>query len=159
MTLLEQIQLTINKIRMQIENIQTENGKKLLEFCLKNEGKSFGNKYVDVGCVDELNAVANLALGFQIGGGYSTYLLYQALQDKKRFMEVSRPIGGEIVVSPTGYGNGIIKNGHTGFYVGDNRIMSNDSRDGKLKKNYTLKSWRERFVTQGGFPMRFYRVL
>lgn len=157
MTILQQIELAIKKIRMQIENIQTENGRKILEFCLKNEGKSFGNNYVEYGCADEVNAVLSLITGFAAGGGASTYLLYQALQDKKRFMEITNPIGGEVIISPTGYGRS--KNGHTGFYTGDNKIMSNDSKDGKLKKNFTLKSWKEKYVIQGGFPMKFYRVL
>ena len=157
--ILKQIALTIQKLRMQIEQLPTENGKKVLAFCLKNAGKSFGNKYVDVGCAEEVNAVVQLALGVQVGGGASTYLMYQALRDKKRFLEVSNPIGGDIVISPSGHGNGNLSNGHVGIYIGDNNIMSNDSRNGKFIKNFTLNSWQDRYVVAGGFPMRFYRII
>ena len=140
---------------------QTENGRKLLDFCLANRGKSFGNKYVDVGCAEEVNAIANVALGFQIGGSSSTYLMYSALQDTKRFLKVQERqlLGGEIVISPTGYGSGALKNGHTGVYVGDNSIMSNDSSTGLLEVNYKTWSWRDRYVVKGRFPMEFYRIL
>ena len=155
--ILKQIALTIQKLRMQIEQLPTENGKKVLAFCLKNAGKSFGNKYIDLGCAEEVNAVIQLVLGFQIGGGASTYLMYQALKDKKRFLKISQPIGGDVVISPTGYGNGKIS-GHVGIYVGD-KIMSNDSKTGKFVKNFTLQSWKNRYVVIGNLPMEYYRII
>lgn len=145
-----------------MENKQTESGKKILEFCLKGLGKSWGNKYVDVGCVDEINSIANIVLGHEIGGGYSTYLLYYVLNgDKSRFREVTEEklLGGELIISPSGHGNGKLKNGHCGFFIGNGRIASNDSADGKLKDNYSLASWRIRYVDGGGFPMKFYRII
>jgi len=162
MTLLKQISLAIQKIRMQIENIQTENGKKILEFCLKNEGKSFGNKFVELGCVDELLAIYNKFAKDKILNVYSTIILGKLLENSKKFFLITNKtnlLGGEIVISITGTGNGIIKNGHVGFYVGDNRIASNDSGDGKLKRNYTLKSWEERYNIIGGMKVLYYRVL
>ena len=149
-------QLNIIKLRA-----PTANGQKVLEFCLKHLDKSFGNQYVDLGCAEEVNAIANYALGFQIGGGVSTRLMYLALQNRKRFLRVPEKylVGGEIIISPTGYGNGNIANGHVGLYLGNQLIGSNDSHDGKFKRNYSIRSWKDRYVIAGGFPMEFYRIL
>lgn len=149
-------QLHIIKLRA-----PTLHGQKVLEFCLKNLYKSFGNQYVDVGCAEEVNAVVSRAIGQEIGGGVSTRLMYLALQNYRKFLKVPEKylIGGEIVISPTGYGNGNLKNGHVGIYLGNQMIGSNDSNDGKFKRNYSLKSWKERYVIVGGFPMEFYKIL
>lgn len=155
------IQWKMLELQKYMATLQTENGKKLLAFCLANEGTSFGNQYVDVGCAEEVNAVMSVALGFQIGGGASTYLMYQALQDKKRFKKspLTTLVGGEIIISPSGYGNGNLKNGHVGTYVGNGEIMSNNSKTGRLEKTHTLDKWKEKYVIIGGYPMEAYRVL
>ena len=155
--ILAQIQREINKLFM---NEQTVNGKKLLDFCLKNLGKSFGNQYIDVGCAEEVNSIANIVLGRPVGGGASTWLMGQALKDNTRFRDIaeSKLLGGEIVIAITGTGNGRIV-GHTGFFLGNGDIGSNDSADGKFKKNYTVKSFKDRYGIYGGFPIKYYRVL
>jgi len=117
-----------------------------------------------IGAYDSIAAGNNnntATTSFQIGGSSSTYLMYSALQDIKRFLKVQEHqlLGGEIVISPTGYGSGALKNGHTGVYVGGNSIMSNDSSTGLLATNYTIISWRDRYVIKGRFPMEFYRIL
>ena len=146
----------LHLIRM---DTQTENGKKVLDFCLKNLNRSFGNQYVDTGCAEEVNAVVSMALGFKIGGGASTYLMYRALQDKNRFVKVMNLLGGEIVISPSGYGSGMLSNGHVGIYLGNDAIGSNDSRTGLCRSNYTIRAWRERYAVIGDVPMEYYRIL
>src|SRR3954462_12894985 len=61
----------------------------------------------------------------------------------------SRPPSGDIVISPTGYGNGSMPNGHVGI-IGDNgQIMSNNSATGLWDIHFTLASWKARYVDQG----------
>ena len=142
-------------------NEQTENGKKILDFCLRNLGKSFGNQYIDVGCAEEINSIANIALGKPIGGGTSTWLMGQALKDQARFKEITenKLLGGEVIIAVSGTGNGKLKNGHVTIYLTNNELGGNDSKDGKFKKQYTLKSFYNHYGIDGGFPIKYYRIL
>ena len=65
---------------------------------------------------------------------------------------------GDIIISPTGSGNGKVAHGHTGIFVENKRIYSNDSATGKWIQNWTDLSWRAYFVGTGGFPVNIYRV-
>jgi hypothetical protein len=38
--------------------------------------------------------------------------MYLALPNNKKLAKVTSPIKGDIVMSPTGYGNGYVSNGH-----------------------------------------------
>lgn len=76
----------------------------------------------------------------------STAQLFIELKKSPHFKGVLDPVRGCIIVSPT-QGDNI---GHTGIYTEDNRIASNDSRDGKFRANYTHASWRQYFVTNKG---------
>lgn len=114
-----------------------------------------------LGCADAVNEVVYRAIGKEIGGGISTYRMYEVLQDRKRFVQVSAPIAGDIVISPTGYRkfNSKIKNGHVGIVGEDKRILSNNSRTGEWDDYYTLDTWKARYVETGGYPMEFYKVI
>lgn len=70
---------------------------------------------------------------------------------------VDGPKEGDVILSPTGWGNGKIPNGHTGIIDKNGIIMSNSSVSGTFEKNYTLKTWKDRFVTIGGYPIFFWR--
>lgn len=71
-----------------------------------------------------------------------------------RFELVSSPKPGDIVLSPT-----VGKNvGHVGIVGLNNTIMSNDSRTGLFVENYTVSSWKERFVTRKGLKLYWYRL-
>lgn len=112
----------------------------------------------ELGCAETVNAIAKAAWGEVIGGGTSTYWLYFALKNHRKFVEVSTPLPGDIVISYTGSGgrNGV-KNGHCGIVAEGGKIMSNDSRTGKFETNFTTLSWKYRYSTIGGYPIYYFR--
>lgn len=111
----------------------------------------------ELGCAESVNAIHKKVFGFEIGGGLSTNKLYKALKNSRLFVQVDRPLPGDVVISPTGYGNGNLSNGHVGIVSNDKMIMSNDSATGTFIENYSLESWKGRYVGQGGYPMLFFR--
>ncbi len=111
----------------------------------------------EYGCAETVNAIHKIAFGAEIGGDVSTYRLYAALLSHKRFIGVDVPDKGDIVISPTGYGNGKMTNGHVGIVSEGGRIMSNSSDSGLFLENYTLESWKLKYVVGGGYPMKFFR--
>ena len=123
--------------------------------CLGKDMAPLENEY---GCAEALNEVYKKAFGSPIGGGLSSYLLYHALK-KGNFLKVLEPLEGDIIISPTGFGNGNVKSGHVGIVSTNDKIMSNTSRNGLWEENYTLKGWKERFEIQGGYPVFFFRVI
>lgn len=87
-----------------------------------------------------------------------TWTLMDYLSKNKLFKEVTSPSAGTIIISATGTGNGKIR-GHVGIFIEGGMIMSNDSRDGLFKANYTLESWNQRYLQLGGFPVRFFEMV
>jgi len=112
----------------------------------------------DLACADSVNQIHFKAFGFPIEiPGISTAMMYQSmLKNKELFQVVTKPLHGDIIISPTGYGNGRLTHGHMGI-VGKYGIMSNDSMTGKWRQNYTLESWISYFQWKGGFPVVFFR--
>ena len=104
-----------------------------------------------------MNDVVFAAFLENVGGGLSTALMYQALQTNTKFAEVTSPLKGDIIISPNGYSNGQLPNGHVGVMGDNDQIMSNNSANGTWDIHYTLASWKARYVTLGGFPMKYYR--
>lgn len=88
-----------------------------------------------------------------------TYTFFEYLSTSGRFMKVQIPQAGDIIVSPTGLGNGKLPNGHIGIVEMNNRIISNDSSSGKIKSNYTLTTWNSFYKSYGGYPVYFYRII
>lgn len=86
-----------------------------------------------------------------------TYTLYEFLNTSKRFVKVTIPQAGDIVLSPTGMG--IYKHGHVGIMDSNNRILSNSSKSGRFESNFTLASWTTHYKVNGGFPVFFYRII
>lgn len=111
----------------------------------------------EYGCAETINNVVFTAFGDYAGGDVSTYRMYRSIRYNKKFAEVKKPLKGDIILSPTGYGNGRIKNGHVGIVGDDNKIMSNSSNNGLFEDKYTMTTWHERYQTRGGYPVRFYR--
>lgn len=110
-----------------------------------------------LGCAETVNAVFEAALGSPVGGGASTFLMYQVLKSSPRFKQVIAPLAGDIIISPTGTGTGGLLNGHVGI-VGIYGILSNDSYTGLLEEKYTKQTWADYYGKQGGFPILYYRV-
>lgn len=71
------------------------------------------------------------------------------------FVRTTVPVPGTIILCATGTGNGSFP-GHTGVYMSDSTIASNDSRTGRFIKNYDLDTWTRRYVNKGGFQIFLY---
>lgn len=111
----------------------------------------------EYGCAETVNNVVFTAFGDYAGGDVSTYRMYRAIRNNQNFAEVKKPLRGDIILSPTGYGNGKIKNGHVGIMGDNGEIMSNRSDNGLFDTKYTLHDWIKRYQTIGGYPVLFYR--
>lgn len=88
----------------------------------------------------------------------STRELNTHLQNSPSFELVTEPLYGDVIISPTGSGNGKVAHGHVGI-VGKTWIMSADSRTSFWEANYQLASWKRYYEIKGGFPTLFYRVV
>ena len=110
-----------------------------------------------LGCAETVNAIHRKVFGFEIGGGLSTNRLYKILEKSPLFVRVDQPLEGDVVISPTGYGNGKLPNGHVGIISKDNMIMSSDSNTGLFLENYSLESWKGRYTNLGGYPVCLFR--
>ena len=111
----------------------------------------------ELGCAESVNAIHKKVFGYEVGGGVSTSQLYKALVSHPKFIAVDTPLEGDVIISPTGYGNGKLSNGHTGIVGKAGVIMSNDSATGLFKENYSLETWRSYYSSRGGYPVRFFR--
>ncbi len=142
---------------------QTANGQKLYYTAKSLLGKvlaadNASDGYGMYGCAESVNRVATIGLGKPIGGGASTQLMFQALQDTTRFETVTQPLAGDICICPTGTSNlGSQLHGHVGV-VGMTWNMSNDSETATWEANYTRQSWEASFAARG-FTTHYFRVL
>lgn len=109
-------------------------------------------------CADNVDKIAKIALGREIGGTGSTYRMYGVLRNDERFCAISEPCAGCIVISPTGFGKPNTR-GHTGIFLDNHLIASNDSRTGIWSANYTLERWRNKYTKEYGIPTYFFMVL
>lgn len=140
-------------------NQQTENSKKVYATAKACLGENLSGNNPVLGCAKTVNNIFLKALGSPIGGDYSTNLMFKSLQDKTRFdvITTENALPGDVIISPTGYGNGRMPNGHVGI-VGVYGILSNNSEDGELHENYTVQTWVHIYQGVGGFPALFFRV-
>jgi hypothetical protein len=143
-------------------NLQTEMSKKLYETALTFIGRDASPSDLapdEYGCAESVNAICEKAWGEPVGGRVSTYQMYYAFLNHKKFVEVTSPLAGDIILSPTGIGGGKngVTNGHTGIVSSNNKIMSSDSATGLWQENYDLWSWRYRYVSRGGYKLLYYR--
>lgn len=113
------------------------------------------------GCAESVsNVIAGLVRGFPIVTG--TWSLYDMLRLSMRFTKVGEgrePLPGDVVVCVTGQGRGSVPNGHVGIVGLEGAIMSSDSRTGKFESNYTFKTWDDRYVKQGKYPVHIFRLI
>lgn len=146
--------------------MQTQNGQLLYNVAKANLGQKLtidnaSDDYGILGCAETLNNLALRAWGHQIGGGFSTFALWQFLKDSSKFQPVTSAtsLPGDIVISPTGsIANATLKNGHCGV-VGMYGILSNNSEDGTVQENYSIPSWLRYYTDYGGLPTLFFRPL
>ena len=166
--LIRQLKIQIIKLKIQLYSLylknymeQTLNGIKIYQKAKSLLGLDITPKDTisDIySCAETVNMIVELAIGRQIGGGASTRLMYESLKDTSRFLQVETPLAGDVIISPTGQGNGNILHGHCGI-IGNFGIMSNNSDNGLLQEKLTLDIWKYFYGRTGGFPVLFYRVL
>lgn len=95
--------------------------------------------------------------------GTSTLLAY--LSESPLFERVDgteyTPQGGDIIVSATGTNSrpDIIPKGHTGIFLNETDIVSNDSATGLWLQSYSRTTWRQRYVFKGGYPTYAFRAV
>lgn len=108
-----------------------------------------------VGCAESVTTILREHVKMPIIPG--TASLYAFLGASTLFRRVSMPMPGDIIISPTGMGNGKIQ-GHTGIVGHNNLIMSNDSYTGKWMANYTISTWNARYADKGKLPVVYYTL-
>src|SRR3990167_8158838 len=101
-------------------NFSTIAGQKLYHTAVSCLGKDVAPKENEFGCAEAVNNVVFKAFGDYAGGDLSTRRMYLAIKSHKKFIQVFSPLPGDVVLSPTGYGNGNVSNGHTGIMGKDN---------------------------------------
>ena len=131
--------------------------RKFLDITMQCIGKDLSPREGLFGCAETVNTLAVKTWGEPVGGDLSTAKMLKALVESPRFVQVVYPFPGDIIISPTGHGNGKISNGHVGVVVENSFIASNNSINSLLEINYTIKAWRERYGVVGGFPVLFFR--
>ena len=110
----------------------------------------------DLGCAESVSNMIQKALPeLRFPTAVSTYLLYAYLAQSPSFRPVNTPTPGCIIISVTGTGNGVVKNGHVGI-VGKEWIMSNDSRTGTWEANFQLSSWKRYYEAKGGMQTHYF---
>lgn len=140
-----------------MDNFPTIESAKLCEVTLANIGKDLSPTQNELGCAETVNTLCTLAYGEPAGGNLATGAMYQALLVSDKWIRVTTPLPGDIVISPTGYGNGNMSHGHVGIVITDYKIASNNSYNSLLEVNYTLSSWKGRYGDLGGFPVAYFR--
>lgn len=167
-TLLKLLASLTDRLRTLVisKNAPTIHGNKLYQTaksCLGQELTPKDEVPDEVACMSTMNALHKKAFGEPIGGDASTYLGYLALRDGKKWVKVTSPLQGDIVISPSGYndaeGKKVVPNGHIGCYMGNNQIASNSSKTGLFSMNFDLFSWRYRYASLGHYPVLFFRKI
>lgn len=114
-----------------------------------------GTKQGLLACAWAVNVIAMEALGHEIGGGLSTIKMFEALSKSSKEIPPAQSEPGDIVISPT-VGRNI---GHVGIIVGAGGVVaSNSSQRALFVKNYTLETWRARFVDKKKLNMHTFRL-
>lgn len=119
----------------------------------------------EVGCAESVSEIIKTVVpDFPVITG--TYALWTALKVHPRFRQVSLPMPGAIIISPTGTQPkwSLVKHGHVGICGMGDVIMSNSSFDSKTTKkghfeqNYTTVTWHNRWG-KAGFPTYYYQLI
>lgn len=147
-------------IRIAQNNLPTSYGKVILDSAKTQVGTDASPNDVapdEYGCAETVTEVLRKA-GCNIPVQVSTARLYEWLVSSPDWLEVPSSLPGDIIIAPTGQGgkNGVA-NGHVGIVAENGNIMSNNSWTGRFEQNYTLASWRDRYIIKGGYKNYFFR--
>lgn len=152
------LQLQIAIIMLQDKQLDKTRREQLFEQAQSFIGKDASPSdmvHDDLGCAESVTAILQTVIDFPIITG--TWTLNDRLAKDSRFRAVTNYQKGDIIISPTGTGNGNIR-GHVGICAKGDGIMSNTSTDGIWRENYTQKGWRDRYKVHGGMPINYYRL-
>lgn len=133
----------------------------LHQYALQCIHKDMAPTQDEYGCAEAVTTIIHSIFPSFLPKELSTTAVYKALKSSTRFtiIPLTQAKAGDIIVSPTGYGNGKIKNGHIGIFTTQGRIMSNDSATGKWMPNYNIGAWVARYCEVGGYPAYVFRIL
>lgn len=111
------------------------------------------DEYACMESVYDILATAYKEVGFPFTA--STNYAYTAFMKSPLWKKIEEPIKGCVYLSPTGYGNGKVPNGHIGIYEGP-AVLSNNSSNGIFDRHLTVDSWKKRYVDLGGYPICYF---
>lgn len=133
-----------------------------------NEAKSCLGKHItlnqdvpaEVGCAEAVSFVlARSGFILPTSGIASTTDLHSWLKSNNKFTEVTTPIVGDIIISPTGMSSkDVFLHGHTGI-VANYGILSNDSQSGLFLELWTIEKWIQNYQCILGFPVFYFRAV
>ncbi len=150
--------MTREKVNANISKYNREQILKTAVDCLGMDASPDDIAPDEYGCAETVTTILRKA-GVDIPIMVSTYELYKYLLNSNDFSIIAQPDGGDIIVSPTGRGNGNMKNGHTGIMYDTFYIMSSNSlKKGIFEKNYSIPTWVSKYKESGGFPVLFFRI-
>lgn len=125
----------------------------------------------ELGCMETVDDIYCDATGHYINGSLtqvtiSTYQGYQLMSNSRYFTKTDQPLEGDILVYPSGTGNGRLSNGHV-FIVGavgnndplNTKLMSNSSATGTFEQNYTRATAEALYEDIGGYTPHFFRAI
>jgi len=135
-------------------NFQTTHVNKLHKTAIECLGQDVGDSgYGDeVDCAISVNNVNFRAFNDFIGGDISTTRMYLALLGNKKWIEVSKPLAGDVVISPT-QGK---RTGHVGIFSYGDSILSNNSETGLFDAHWRLDAWKK-YYGKKGLPTYYFR--
>lgn len=149
----------ISAVAQLVKILGGTNGQALFAYAKTQIGrvKSGIKAPIMLGCVEAVNHVFSECFGVPIDQSVGTTALYNTLVIDKRFVQVDEGDQGDIVIS-YGYRNGPVTNGHVGIVSDGGKIMSNNSSNGMWDEHLNLQSWKDRYVTQGGYQVLYFRL-
>jgi hypothetical protein len=107
----------------------------------------------EVACAESVSKILHLIDSNFPEGILSTADLKNKLAKSKLFVAITKPEIGCVVVDPRTK----TVNGHTGIYITDSKIVSNDSSSGKMMQNYTTTTWEKTFVKGRGLTTYYFK--
>ncbi|MCR2833467.1 hypothetical protein [Parerythrobacter lacustris] len=113
----------------------------------------------EVNCANAITHVMTLAgvKGLPGKGIPGTSTLYDWLRKSVEFEKAAAPQFGDIIIYPTGMGNGEVRNGHV-FIAGKHQLMSNNSATGRWDNHWENLAEADAFYTKkGGIPRFCFR--
>lgn len=144
---------TIEDLKKQLAPTMSEKFLKICLDALDTDPSTPDGVKDEVGCADTVsNLIKRLFPDFPII--YSTKDLDWKLFQDKRFERITEPERGCIIISPRT--NTVF--GHTGVFITQERIASNNSKTGLFQGNYSWESWIKTFKEGRGLKIYLYKI-